>query len=355
MRCLIAFDMDGVLADVSRSYRAVVRETARRFFRPAPRWRELPASLFSLAELALLKQGGGLNNDWDLTYRVIELLMVPLGPVLPDRHRDPWERFRRTMGRLDLAPLLRFLARSREPLRDLARRPRPANPFLRGLCRGEVGGGNLVKQIFQEVYLGAARFRATYGLPPRAYRGKGFLERERLLAPPALLRSLASRHLLGIATGRPEAEAGYFLDRFALRPLFRPGAHPGGLPAGGAPRLPARRPARAPGKAAPFPAGRPGRPAQGAGRSAGTTWATCPTTCRRPGARAAAFGPRPGPGRPGPGSGQDQAAGGRGAVGGRRLPGAGRVFSLTTGRFATKIAAIRRKGGLHIHEAAEKT
>jgi phosphoglycolate phosphatase-like HAD superfamily hydrolase len=220
MRCLIAFDMDGVLADVSRSYRAVVRETARRFFQPAPRWRELPASLFSLAELALLKQGGGLNNDWDLTYRVIELLMVPLGPVLPDRHRDPWERFRRTMGRLELSPLLRFLARSRGPLRDLARRPRPANPFLRGLCRGEVGGGNLVKQIFQEVYLGAARFRAAYGLPPRAYRGTGFLERERLLAPPALLRSLASRHLLGIATGRPEAEAGYFLDRFALRPLF---------------------------------------------------------------------------------------------------------------------------------------
>ena len=220
MRCLIAFDMDGVLADVSRSYRAVVRETARRFFRPAPRWREVPTGLFSLAELALLKQGGGLNNDWDLTYRVIELLMVPLGPVLPDRHRDPWERFRRTMGRLDLAPLLRFLARSREPLRDLARRPRPANPFLRGLCRGEVGGGNLVKQIFQEVYLGAERFRATYGLPPRAYRGRGYLERERLLAPPALLRSLASRHLLGIATGRPEAEAGYFLDRFGLRPLF---------------------------------------------------------------------------------------------------------------------------------------
>jgi phosphoglycolate phosphatase-like HAD superfamily hydrolase len=222
VRCLIVFDMDGVLADVSRSYRAVVRETARRFFRPAPRWRELTSPLFSLAELALLKQGGGLNNDWDLTYRVIELLMMPLGPVPSDRHRDrdPWERFLRAMGRLDLGPLLRFLDRSREPLRDLARRPRPANPFLRGLCRGEVGSGNLVKQIFQEVYLGAARFRATYGLPPRAYRGRGFMERERLLAPPALLRGLASRHLLGIATGRPEAEAGFFLDRFGLRPLF---------------------------------------------------------------------------------------------------------------------------------------
>ena len=222
MKGLIVFDLDGVLADVSRSYRAVVHETSRRFFRLAPRWDELPSRLFSYTELARLKQGGGLNNDWDLTYRVIDLLTSLLGPLSADRHRDPWERFQRTMGRLDLGPLLRFLARWPEPLSELARRPgRRKSPFVSSLCRGEVGGGNLVKQIFQEVYLGAARFTATYGLPPRAYRGRGFLERERLLAPPALLRRLASRHLLAIATGRPEAEARYFLARFGLRSFFR--------------------------------------------------------------------------------------------------------------------------------------
>jgi phosphoglycolate phosphatase-like HAD superfamily hydrolase len=221
MKRLIVFDLDGVLADVSRSYRAVVHETARRFFRPAPRWDELPSRLFSYTELARLKQSGGLNNDWDLTYRVIDLLMVPL-PLPADRHRDPWERFQRTMERLDLGPLLRFLARWPEPLSELSRRPgRRKSPFVSGLCRGEVGGGNLVKQIFQEVYLGAARFTATYGLSPRAYRGRGFLERERLLAPPALLRRLASRHILAIATGRPETEARYFLARFGLQSFFR--------------------------------------------------------------------------------------------------------------------------------------
>jgi phosphoglycolate phosphatase-like HAD superfamily hydrolase len=83
-----------------------------------------------------------------------------------------------------------------------------------------VGKGNLVKQIFQEVYLGASRFAATYGIPPRAYRGRGYMDRERLLAPPALLRRLGSRHILGVATGRPETEAQYFLSRFGLEPLF---------------------------------------------------------------------------------------------------------------------------------------
>jgi phosphoglycolate phosphatase-like HAD superfamily hydrolase len=226
MRWLIAFDMDGVLADVSRSYRAVVHETARRFFRPAPRWAELPRRLFSFAELARLKQSGGLNNDWDLTYRVLDLLMAPLGPLPAARQADPWERHRLALRRLDLAPLLSFLARSREPLSELARpggRRGPAagrSPFVRGLCRGEVGCGNLVKQIFQEVYLGPELFTATYGIAPRAYRGRGFMERERLLAPHPLLRRLASRHLLGIATGRPRAEAQAFLARFRLRGFF---------------------------------------------------------------------------------------------------------------------------------------
>jgi HAD superfamily phosphatase len=226
---LIVFDMDGVLADVSRSYRAVVHETVRRFFRPAPRWGELPPRLFSFTELARLKQSGGLNNDWDLSYRALDLLMGPLDPPPAGRRGDPWERYRRGMAGLDLGPLLAFLIRSREPLSDLARlqgrRRSPEassvkSPFVRGLCRGEVGSGNLVKQIFQEVYLGAELFAATYGIRPCAYRGKGYMDRERLLAPPALLRRLGSRHVLGVATGRPEAEARRFLSRFGLEAFF---------------------------------------------------------------------------------------------------------------------------------------
>jgi phosphoglycolate phosphatase-like HAD superfamily hydrolase len=116
MKWLIAFDLDGVLADVSRSCRAVVHETAR------------------------LKQSGGLNNDWDLTYRIIDLLISLLGKI----------------------PACRRQGRRR-------------SPFVGGLCRGEVGSGNLVRQIFQEVYPGAGRFAATYGIPPRVHTGKGYL------------------------------------------------------------------------------------------------------------------------------------------------------------------------------------
>ena len=225
---LIVFDMDGVIADVSRSYRDTVRRTARLFFRPAPRWAELPSPLFPLSDLARLKQSGNLNNDWDLSCRAIELLLSRLEPLPalpesgPGEPQDPWGFFRDTMSRCDLEPLITHLRASRQPLSDLLLQTGGReNGFVRSLYRGEVGRGNLIKQIFQEVYLGAELFARTYGMPPRMYSGPGYIEREALLAPPELLAGLAERHILAIATGRPADEAGYLLSRFGLGPLFR--------------------------------------------------------------------------------------------------------------------------------------
>jgi phosphoglycolate phosphatase-like HAD superfamily hydrolase len=227
-KLLIVFDMDGVIADVSRSYRDTVRQTARLFFRPAPRWRELPSPLFPLSDLARLKQSGNLNNDWDLSCRTIELLMTRLpalpahGEPPPGDPRDPWDRHRETMRRCDLGPLIRHLRGSSHPLSDLLLTADQAeDPFVRSLYRGDVGSGNVIKQIFQEVYLGARLFTRTYGIPPRMYSGPGYNEREKLMAPPDLLGRLAGRHVLAIATGRPAAEAHHFLSRYSLIPLFR--------------------------------------------------------------------------------------------------------------------------------------
>ncbi len=228
MRHLVVFDLDGVLADVSLSYRDTVRETAHLFFRFAPRWEELPWPLFSLADLARLKQSGGLNNDWDLSCLVIELLMsrVDAGPAgLEPRGGngcDPWALLAQRMSRCDLAPLAAFLRDSPRPLSDLLRlEGRRQDPFVRRLYRNDVGSGNLIKQIFQEVYLGEELFTRTYGFPPRLHSGSGYIERERLLASPELLRELAGRHVLAIATGRPAEEARYFLSRYRLSSCFR--------------------------------------------------------------------------------------------------------------------------------------
>ena len=86
---LIVFDMDGVIIDVSNSYRDVVRQTTKQFFSPAKAAEHLPEPLFELSDLAVVKQSGGLNNDWDLTVAVINLLFTLVDAIVITDDRSP--------------------------------------------------------------------------------------------------------------------------------------------------------------------------------------------------------------------------------------------------------------------------
>ena len=220
-KCLIVFDMDGVLIDVSNSYRATVRQTARLFFKSAPASEKLPEPLFPLRDLAAIKQSGGLNNDWDLSCLVINLLfnLIEKPPVY--QSKDPWARYQETIRQCNVSSLARFLESDPMPLSDLLKRAgKTKNSFIYGLFAGDVGSGNIIKQIFQEVYLGKALFEATYGLNPLFYHDQGFIHREKLLIDKGVLAALARNHILAIATGRPRAEAEYPLTHFDLRKYF---------------------------------------------------------------------------------------------------------------------------------------
>ena len=57
----ILFDMDGVLVDVSRSYRRAIQETAAHFT-----GRDIP-----VGTIQRYKNHGGFNDDWKLTHAII--------------------------------------------------------------------------------------------------------------------------------------------------------------------------------------------------------------------------------------------------------------------------------------------
>ncbi|MBI2816539.1 MAG: HAD family hydrolase [Acidobacteria bacterium] len=59
---LLIFDMDGVLVDVTESYRQTICETVKLF----------TGSGISNVEIQALKNRGGSNNDWDLTLEIVE-------------------------------------------------------------------------------------------------------------------------------------------------------------------------------------------------------------------------------------------------------------------------------------------
>jgi len=219
---LIVFDMDGVIIDVSKSYRDTVRQTARFFLREAPSWQTLPDPLFPLSDLARVKQTGGLNNDWDLSFLVISLLFSLVKISQANKDTDIWSRYEKTICQCDVTELARFLNSETKPLSTLLeKKGKLRDEFIASLYAGDVGSGNIIKQIFQEIYLGGDLFQSTYGIHAKVYHGEGYINRELPLIDRSILEALSKNNFLAIATGRPRLEAEYPLDRFALRKYFR--------------------------------------------------------------------------------------------------------------------------------------
>ncbi|MDP2643649.1 MAG: HAD hydrolase-like protein [Desulfobacterales bacterium] len=218
---MIVFDMDGVLIDVSKSYRHAVRETAKLFFQEARRREDLPDPLFSLSDLATVQQSGGLNNDWDLTCFIIDLLFDLVRPLKISTHPDPWLRYQETVRCCEAEGLARFLKSSKRPLSMLLeKKKKPDNDFILSLYTNDVGSGNIIKQIFQEIYLGNDLFRSIYGLAPAVFHGKGLIGLEEPLINRPDLQWLAKNNLLAIATGRPRIEAEHPLNHFGMKENF---------------------------------------------------------------------------------------------------------------------------------------
>jgi phosphoglycolate phosphatase-like HAD superfamily hydrolase len=221
-KSLIVFDVDGVIIDVSCSYRDAVRQTARLFFKGAESWQDLPDPLFSLTDLARVKQSGGLNNDWDLTFLIITLLFSLVESPAYDQDPDPWTRHNKVINKCDVTALSQFLISTKSPVTSLLKKNgKQENEFITGLFTGDVGSGNIIKQIFQEIYLGKEIFEATYKISTKLYHEKGFISREKLLIDRSILENLSKTNILAIATGRPKAEADYPLDLFDLRRFFK--------------------------------------------------------------------------------------------------------------------------------------
>jgi phosphoglycolate phosphatase-like HAD superfamily hydrolase len=253
---LVVFDMDGVLVDVSSSYREVVRLSVAAYLRAVLGADSLPGEIITLADVDEIKKIGGYGNDWDLTCAIIDLLLrryfdAPNGHLAGQG--TPADRARRSSEDGEKLRLIRSLQKSFETrslvtgvrvksVCSLYAEDREArsglespqdvgrldsaekSPFLYN--EGDVGTGNLVKRIFQELYLGPVLFEEIYGMRTIfdreiSGRGRAFIDRERLIPSTAHLVELESLGGLAVATGRPRVEAVYPLRKFGIAHLFK--------------------------------------------------------------------------------------------------------------------------------------
>ncbi len=271
--------MDGVLIDVSRSYRKTIQRSIQIYLETCLGFARNRGSWITCEEISLFKSVGGFNNDWDLTSGLLLYLLSISGiPPLPKRekfsdvqetlsylktkssisHWKPDPRYLKlpkptpsassppTRGgeisgasllrlrdkRLDLSTQESNLRLKRRILSSFLERVRLKGGGLRGIRRilgtswqgwvygvGDLEKENLVKRIFQELYLGK-QFAPYYHLRPIFFMGEGLYKQERLLISKEILSSLRRKVRMGIASGRPRFEAELALNRFHLRPYF---------------------------------------------------------------------------------------------------------------------------------------
>lgn len=229
---LLIFDMDGVLIDVSLSYRKTIQQTIHIYLSQCL---GLKADLVSPEEIGLFKSAGGFNNDWDLTAGFLHyLLSISQVPPLPKQKnlpslnalvlslRQSLSDFRqRKPIQIDRSHLSSFI----EQVKASGGGVKGVQAVLQGqwngwiYCSGHLDRENLIQRIFQEIYLGK-KFSSHYHLQPLFYRGNGLYLREKLLISKGILSLLRKKMKLGIASGRPRFEAELALKRFRITRYF---------------------------------------------------------------------------------------------------------------------------------------
>lgn len=232
---ILIFDMDGVLIDVSKSYRKTIQKTIQCYLETCFGFERTRRDWITNEEISLFKSSGGFNNDWDLTSGLLLYLLSILGiPPLSKRKRFssvqkivPYLRtkssmiHRKTPIRLKRGHLLSFLENVKISGGGLRGVRRVLGTSWEGWVYrlGDIDQENLIKRIFQEIYLGKI-FAFRYHFSPFFYKGKGFYLQEKTLIPKNILAALRKKIRMGIASGRPRFEAEIALKRFGLHPYF---------------------------------------------------------------------------------------------------------------------------------------
>jgi len=235
----LIFDMDGVLIDVSKSYRQAIIRTVDLFFIQGLKLKQdgKAISLLDHQDIDLLKQAGGFNNDWDVTKAFITYFLEMLPPqsavTAPLKREIPTMMIYLEILGSHLSTTIPEL-RQRKNIQRLARGLAGMGGGLDGIekllkrrnrhllpAEGSLLRVNVVERIFQELYLGETLFEQIYQTPAVIVHEPGLINQERLIIDPAILETLSQRMSLGIATGRPKAEAEYSLNQFKIRHYFQ--------------------------------------------------------------------------------------------------------------------------------------
>lgn len=202
----VLFDIDGVLLDVAKSFRAAICDTLQHF---CVNQLELQDNhpLLTPEETEMFKFAGGFNDDCDLTNAAVMLVAAKMAQTeardtqtiheMAPTWREYTDSIKRAGGGLVRAEgvILEMLTSGQR--RDFAR----AINF------------KLVTRLFQEFYAGDEACHDLYGFHPEHVHVEGYYKTETLLIDPSLL---PAKLKYGVVTGRSLEETRLALKQAKL-------------------------------------------------------------------------------------------------------------------------------------------
>jgi HAD superfamily hydrolase (TIGR01548 family) len=260
----LVFDFDGVLVDVSQSYRQTIRRVVDYYFLEILGLEGERGKLATLGDVQRFKDTGLYNNDWNLTYAIITYYLAILMRKLQKRRilQDFTKRFDdihfsdggsflqtlREIGDflrrygLNATELVEMKNDGSLGVESLLIRVRlesqsSLEAALKPILLPEAGGKqltlirkmvpyslekpDLLKRLFEELYLGAELFSKFYGVPPIFKFDECFLEKEIFISAKKTLDALRLRFgKFAIYSEKPRDQGMYLLEKDKFKEYF---------------------------------------------------------------------------------------------------------------------------------------
>jgi HAD superfamily phosphatase len=203
------FDVDGVLVDVRNSYNLAIKNTVEfitKYMTGAP----CSGKLVTDTLLLRFKQTGGFNNEIDISYAIILALLSRPFHESTVVKREFLFTVAKHANETGILSVEKYLSSLYTPLRIEKLKADLKYPAL-------VGKSPLAT-IFDELFYGPTLFRKQHHMKPRYYRGKPFIENDKLVVRKKTLNLISEkfRGNLAVISGRSRIAAQY-----SLKPLYK--------------------------------------------------------------------------------------------------------------------------------------
>jgi phosphoglycolate phosphatase-like HAD superfamily hydrolase len=240
----IIFDFDGVLVQTSQSYRQTITEVVDYYFIELLGLTAKKGKLATLRDIQKFKDTGLYNNDWKLSYALITYYLTLILKEL--KKKGTLEEFMDQFCNLQFTDIRSFL-KSLKEVRDFLERYKVnmidfadlkdngatnLDVFLtqtteenlrlvKRLAPYDLEKPDVIKRLFEEIYLGKDLFTKIFGTPPVFNFGNCLIDVEEFISTKETMDLLRKQFgTFGIYSGRPKPEGIYVLEKYGYTGYF---------------------------------------------------------------------------------------------------------------------------------------